>query len=167
MSMNALLAEYDQEMAGTRRALASIPGDALGFRPHEKSWTMGELATHIAGVPTWLRVTLETPELDLGEPMESPTVPSDAGELLARFDAGVAEARAALDAATPETMAEQWTLRSGDHVFFTLPRGTVVRTMVLSHMIHHRGQLTVYLRLAGAPVPGLYGPSADEAPTGG
>jgi len=166
MSLDALLAEYDQEMAGTRRALASIPRNALAYRPHERSWTMGELATHIASVPTWLRPTLETPELDLGESLESPAVPSDTEELLARFDAAVAEGRKALEGATPEAMAAPWTLRNGAQVFFSLPRGAVVRTMVMSHMIHHRGQLTVYLRLAGAPVPGLYGPSGDDAAGG-
>ncbi|HSG46691.1 MAG TPA: DinB family protein [Longimicrobiales bacterium] len=162
MTTADILVEYDHEMANTRRTLANIRDETLGFRPHERSWTLAELATHIANVPNWLLLTLSAPELDLAADLERPAVPVDTRELLERFDLGVAAGRKALAVTDEETLAEPWTLRNGDHVLFTLPRTAVIRTTLLNHMIHHRGQLTVYLRLTGAPVPSLYGPSADE-----
>lgn len=162
--MNAaeFLAEFDQEMPGTRRALESIPTAALDFRPHERSWTLGELASHIANVPNWLTVTLESSEFDLAAPMEPEAAPQSAAEVVERFHRAAAGARAALEGTDEETLAGPWTLRSGAHVVFTLPRHAVLRSMIFNHMVHHRGQLTVYLRMVGARVPGLYGPSADE-----
>jgi uncharacterized damage-inducible protein DinB len=162
MGPNLFFPEFDQEMAQTRVALARIPADRFDFRPHEKSWTMGELATHIATVPLWLTMTLATDEFDLEAPVDQPPPPADPEALLDRFDQHLASARAALEAATPEALGKPWTLRSGNQVVFTLPRAAVIRGMILNHMIHHRGQLTVYLRLTGVPVPSLYGPSADE-----
>lgn len=162
MTPAELLSEYDHEMANTRRALANIADEALSFRPHERSWTLAELATHVANVPNWLVMTLAGPEFDLGGNVDHPEVPSDTRELLARFDQAVAAGREALSTTPEAALAEAWTLRNGDHVLFTLPRSAVIRTTILNHMIHHRGQLTVYLRLTGAPVPSLYGPSGDE-----
>lgn len=162
MTPDDVLPEFDQEMGKTREALSRIPDGSFGQKPHEKSWTLGELATHIANVPVWLTMTMGTRELDLSQPMESPPVPESTAELVERFDQNRKAAREALEKASAEALAEPWSLRAGEEVMFTLPRAAVVRTMILNHMIHHRGQLTVYLRMAGAVVPGLYGPSADE-----
>ena len=162
MNGRAFLPEFDQEMAGARKVLERVDFMHRDFRPHERSWTLLELATHLANLPVWLPLTLATEELDLQTPIPSPEIPEDPGELLARFDANVARARDALQSATEETLGAGWTLRRGETVLVTLPRVAVVRSMILNHMIHHRGQLTVYLRMTGAPVPGLYGRSADE-----
>ena len=164
MNGHALLPEFDQEMAGARRVLEGVDFEHRDFRPHERSWSILELATHLANLPVWLPLTLETAELDLETPMPSPEPPAGSAELLSRFDANVQRARSALEGATGETLGAGWTLRRGESVVFTLPRVAVVRSMILNHMIHHRGQLTVYLRMTGAPVPGLYGRSADELP---
>lgn len=160
-----LLPELDQEMAGTRRMLAVVPAADAEWRPHPRSYSLGELASHIALLPLWGRLTLEQPELDLGGPAaaEIPrprftTVPA----LLAEFDRNVQEARAVL-AATPDSAMEAvWTLRNAGRTVFSLPRAAVLRGFVLSHMIHHRGQLSVYLRLRDVPLPSLYGPTADS-----
>ena len=162
MNGRALLPEFDQEMTGTRRVLERVPFEHRDFRPHARSWTLLELATHLANLPVWLPLTLEKEELDLEVPMPSPLPPADSPELLNRFDGNVDRARAALEGATPAALEAGWTLRRGEMVVFALPRIAVVRSMILNHMIHHRGQLTVYLRMTGAPVPGLYGRSADE-----
>ncbi len=162
MNGRALLPEFDQEMLGSRTVLERVRFEHRDFRPHERSWTLLELATHLANLPVWLPLTLETEELDLDRPLPAPELPADPKELLARFDGNVDRARAALDGATGEALGTGWTLRRGEVVLFTMPRLAVVRGMILNHMIHHRGQLTVYLRMTGAPVPGLYGPSADE-----
>lgn len=158
-----LLPEFDHEMANTRKALERIPGDRLDFRPDPKSWTLRELAAHLANLPSWVSITLTTTELDLAQPFERrPTETKD--QILAAFDASVAAARAALAPAGAGDLGVPWSLANGGREVFTMPRGAVLRSFVLNHVVHHRGQLTVYLRLVGAPVPGLYGPSADEQP---
>jgi uncharacterized damage-inducible protein DinB len=157
-----LLPEFDQEMANTRKALERVPDDRLDFKPHEKSYSLRDLAAHVANIPTWTGVTLTTTELDLDQPWEQKP-PADRAEILAAFDAAVAEARPVLEKTSEVDMDVNWTLRSGDQVWFTLPRADVYRSFVMSHLIHHRAQLTVYLRLLDVPVPGMYGPSADEA----
>jgi uncharacterized damage-inducible protein DinB len=157
----AMLPEFDQEMSNTRRALERVPTDKLDWAPHAKSFSMGKLAIHIANLPTWTNVTLDTSELDLSVPFETPKA-ATTEELLAFFDKNVAEARAALAGATDEAFFQPWTLRAGEHTIFTLPKVAVMRGFVLNHIIHHRGQLTVYLRLNDIPVPSIYGPSADE-----
>lgn len=153
--------ELDQEMANTRRMLERVPDDRLDYRPHEKSYTLLELASHIANLPNWATMTLESTELDLERPFDWQP-PTSTDELLAEFDRTSAEARTALDAATAEDLTVPWTLRSGDHTIFTMPRAAVLRSFVLNHLIHHRAQLSVYLRLLDVPVPGMYGPSADD-----
>ena len=157
----SLLPEFDQEMASTRRLLERVPTDKFGWTPHEKSTPLGRLATHVAHLPTWTNITFDTSELDLSEPHETPK-PATSEELLAFFDKNVAAARTALAGATDEAFFQPWTLRVGEQIIFTLPKVAVLRGFVMNHIIHHRGQLTVYLRLNGIPVPGLYGPSADE-----
>ena len=158
----SLLPEFDQEMANTRRVLERIAEDQIGWKPHDKSMSLGRLATHVAELPGWANVFLNSEFLDLAAMDYKPHVASSRQELLELFDSKVAESRAAIQATEDPAFLEPWTLRKGDHVIFTLPRVAVMRSMLLNHLIHHRGQLTVYLRLTGIPVPGLYGPSADE-----
>lgn len=161
----SLLPEFDQEVAGTRKVLQRIPDDRFAWRPHPKSFSLGQLANHVANLVSWGAVTLNSTELDLnppgGEPYRPPVVHS-AAELVATLDRVAAETRAALAGASDADLAEAWTLKGGGHVYFTMPRGAVLRSMVFNHLIHHRAQLTVYLRLLEVPIPGLYGPSADE-----
>ena len=160
----ALLPEFDQEMAGTRKTLERVPEAALGWKPHPKSYSMGDLATHVAHVPSWMSMTLEGDSFDVspnGEPMRLPPATSVA-ELLERFDRGAAEARAALAKTTDQTCLGSWALLANGQTLFSMPRAAVVRSFVMSHLVHHRAQLTVYLRLNDVPVPALYGPSADE-----
>lgn len=159
-----LLPEFDREMAGTRQLLERVPEADAGWRPHPKSYTLGELAIHLSNLPLWGRLTVELPELDLGAPGNANLVRvpfSSTQDLLERFDRHVREARAALASSSDEAMAAPWSLRNGGRTVFTLPRAAVLRSFVLSHMIHHRGQLTVYLRLRDVPLPSTYGPSAD------
>ncbi|HEY3440774.1 MAG TPA: DinB family protein [Paludibaculum sp.] len=158
----SLLPEFIHELGNTRKTLARVPFEKASFQPHPKSMTMLALAGHLANVPSWANFTLRTPSLDLAtvSPNEAP-VSLDA--MLAGFDAGASSALEALAAATDEDLHAPWTLSMGEKVFFTMPRIAVLRSMVFNHLIHHRGQLTVYLRMNDVPVPALYGPSADEA----
>ena len=156
-----LLPEFDQEMTNTRKMLERVPGDRLDFKPHEKSYSLLELSGHVSNLPGWTGMILSTEELDLEEPFDR-TPPETKEDVLAEFDRTMSEARAALEAADEEDMAVPWTLRSGEQVWFTMPRAAVYRTVVMNHLIHHRAQLGVYLRLLDEPVPGMYGPSADE-----
>jgi uncharacterized damage-inducible protein DinB len=153
--------DYDHEVQQTRKALEAIPNDQLNYKPHDKSYTIGGLAQHIAQLPFLVGATIRTDELDFAKvPKQEPLTSTQ--QILALFDQTAADARAAFAELRPEQLAETWTFRVGDHVVFTAPRGATLRSFCISHMIHHRGQLTVYLRLLNARVPGLYGPSADE-----
>jgi uncharacterized damage-inducible protein DinB len=159
-----LLPEFDHEMANTRRMLELVPAADAAWKPHPKSYALGDLASHIATLPMWGRLALELPELDLGSPANAgiARVPfTSTPELLERLDRNVREARAALASATDGDLGEIWTLKSGATTVFSMPRTMVLRGFVLSHMIHHRGQLSVYLRLRDVPLPSLYGPTAD------
>lgn len=156
-----LLPEFDVEMANTRKALERVPDDKLSWKPHPKSYSLHDLASHVANLPSWTRITLTTTDLDVNQPWDR-EIPADRAAILAGFDANVADARAILADASEADFEVGWTLRSGAQVFFTQPRAAVYRSFVLSHLIHHRAQLTVYLRLLDVPVPGMYGPSADE-----
>ena len=158
------MGEFDHEMAGTRKTLERLPEGKLDFKPHEKSPTMGWMAGHIANMAGWGTMTCKTEFLDLAAPehQEQPPEPATAQQAVATFDKNVAEFRAALERITDEQMMQPWSLRMGDKVIFTMPRVAVLRGMVFNHLIHHRAQLTVYLRMNGVPVPALYGPSADE-----
>jgi uncharacterized damage-inducible protein DinB len=164
MMMNGamLIPEFDHEMANTRKALERVPEDQLDFKPHERSWSMLQLAGHLAQLPSWASLTLSTTEIDLDQPFERPEIESKA-DVLDAFDASVTAARAALEAASADDLMVTWSLTSGGEVALAMPRAAVLRSFVLNHNVHHRGQLTVYLRLVGAPVPPLYGPSADES----
>jgi uncharacterized damage-inducible protein DinB len=159
------LPEFDHEMAGTRKTLERIPDDKFDWKPHEKSWAMGGLATHVATLPHWAVMTVEHESVDInppnGEPYRNPELHSRE-ELLAEFDKNVAAARAAIAGASDEDLMRSWTLLSGGQAILTMSRAAVLRTWVMNHNIHHRAQLSVYLRLNDIPVPALYGPSADE-----
>lgn len=157
----SLLPEFDQEMSNTRRALERVPMDKADWKPHPKSMALGRLAIHLAELPGWVITTVNTDELDLGGGY-NPSPAANTQELLALFDKNVSQARAALAGAGDELWHKPWTLRVGDHKVFTLPKIAVYRAFTVNHIIHHRGQLTVYLRLNDVPVPSLYGPSADE-----
>jgi uncharacterized damage-inducible protein DinB len=163
--VDAILPEFDHEMANTRKVLERVPEDRLDWRPHPKSSTMGALATHVATLPTWMVETFARDELDImpgGKAPEPQAPPKSREEIVARFDAAVAAARTALASATDAAMFQPWTLLSNGKTVLSLPRAAVVRSFVLNHSIHHRAQLGVYLRLCDIPVPALYGPSADE-----
>lgn len=163
----SLLPEYDHEMATTRRFLEAVPEGRAGWKPHPKSFSLGDLAVHIATIPHWGALTLKSAEFDLVGPDGKPWVsdPFTTGEaLLASYDANCLAAREALAAATDDTLVGAWSLKQNGAVIFTLPRVAVLRSMVMNHMVHHRGQLSVCLRLLDVPLPSAYGPSADTAP---
>lgn len=162
MNLNEpLLAELDHEFANARKALERVDESKLGWKPHDKSMTYGRLASHIAELPGWMSAILD---MDVFE-MESGQAAFNAAsteELLKTFDDGLAQAKAGLKAATNEKLMAVWEMKMDGKPLIQMPRIAVIRAWVLNHMIHHRGQLTVYLRLNDAPVPALYGPSADE-----
>jgi uncharacterized damage-inducible protein DinB len=153
------LKEFDQEMATTRRLLERVPGEKGTWKPHEKSFALGHLALLVAWMPGWIGQALREPQLDLAGAGGYRFEPTDV--LLRTFDAGVRDSREALAAITGPALETPWSLTRGDRVLFTAPRGEVARQH-LSHLIHHRGQLTVYLRLVDVPLPSIYGPTADE-----
>ena len=156
----ALLAEYDHEMGTTRRLLERVPEDKLAWKPHEKSMALGELASHLSNIPNWAATILNDSAFDLAT-MTKQAPRTSRTEILALFDASQRSARALLDRTDAE-YAAPWSLKRGDQLMFTLPRVAAFRNFVLNHTIHHRGQLSVYLRLNQIPVPAIYGPSADE-----
>ena len=160
---DALLPEFDHEMAVTRKVLERVPEDKFEWTPHPKSMSMVALATHVATIPSWGLPTLTETELDLGGQNQNTAVTSRA-DLLSRFDRNVAGTRAALVGKTDAEMMTIWSLKNNGQKLFTMPRASVWRGFVLNHLVHHRAQLGVYLRLNDVPVPAMYGPSADEAP---
>lgn len=162
----SMLSEFDQEMQNTRKVLERCPDDHWSWKPHEKSGTVGWLAGHVATMVGWLPMTIRTSELDYAPvdgPAYQPPKIDNRKELLAEFDKNVAASRAALAKVSDTELLQDWKLLAGGKEIFTMPRADCIRNMVLNHHIHHRAQLTVYYRLLGIPVPGLYGPSADEA----
>lgn len=159
------LGDMDAELQSTRRALDAIPDESLGFRPHERSFTLGELATHLVTIPFWGVGILRDDTFDLATlPRDRNAAMASKAAILAKWDETAGVMRDALGGVSDEALLRTWTLKRGDQVVMSLPRAAALRSMVLSHMVHHRGQLTLYLRLAGAKVPGLYGPSSDDAP---
>ncbi|HEX7183198.1 MAG TPA: DinB family protein [Thermoanaerobaculia bacterium] len=163
---DALLPEFDHEMATTRRLLERVPEEKAAWKPHPKSFSLGDLSVHIANLLTWLAMTLDRTELDLsppgGEAFKSPRFESTS-QLLATFDEGVRKARAALAEVSDEDLRVPWTLKNAGTEIFTMPRVVTLRSFVFNHLIHHRGQLSVYLRLNDVPLPSIYGPTADES----
>jgi uncharacterized damage-inducible protein DinB len=156
------LQELELEAKKTRILLSRVPSNKPDFKPHPKSMELQRLARHIAELPRWATVTLTTPELDFAKGY-TPSPPFTTAEaLIIEFDSRLGEARSALEQSSDEDLLAPWTMRNGDHVFFTRARHLVIRDMVFSHLIHHRAQLGVYLRLLDVPLPQLYGPTADE-----
>ncbi len=155
----SFLAELDVEMPTTRRLLERVPSDKAAWKPHVKSFPLGHLAQLVARMPGWLAPIMREGALDLGR---APAYSLEKTEtLLAEFDRNVNDGRAALAAARDEDFSVPWSLKTGDRVLFTLPRVAVVRSTI-NHLVHHRGQLSVYLRLVDVPLPSIYGPTADE-----
>jgi uncharacterized damage-inducible protein DinB len=165
MSMvRTFIPQFDHEMGTTRRVLEVVPEADAAWRPHPKSSTLADLASHIAILALWCKFVVQQPELDLGLPANAAIARlpfSTSADLLAKFDQYVREARSALEPITDDSMRESWTLKNRGATVFSLPRVAVLRGFILSHMIHHRGQLTVYLRLRDVPLPSVYGPTAD------
>ena len=166
MALNeTLLPEFDHEMANTRKTLERVPDEKFGWKPHEKSGTMGWLAAHLANIPSWPVFTIGQDSLDVapkaGGGPQTPQ-PATRKALLDLFDKNVADGRAAIAKATDQQLFQPWTLLAGGQTMFTMPRVAVLRSFVMNHLIHHRAQLGVYLRLNNIPVPAIYGPSADE-----
>jgi uncharacterized damage-inducible protein DinB len=159
---NALLPDFDQEMAATRRVLERVPESAFDWRPHPKSYCLGELATHLAQIPRWGTSILTRDSHDLASAGPRAPALATAAAILERFDQHVKDVRVRLVEMADAELQAPWTLRRGHAVVLSLPRIAAMRSFVLHHTIHHRGQLTVYLRQHDVPVPPLYGPTADE-----
>jgi len=163
MSINdALIAELQQEATATRKCLERIPAETFDWKPHEKSMSMSRLATHVAEMIGWVKETVEKPELDFATYDYKPFAPETTAELVEYFDEQFAAAAESLKNTSDETMMENWKLRNGEEIYVDQPRVQVMRGFIFNHIVHHRGQLSVYLRLRDIPVPAIYGPSADE-----
>jgi uncharacterized damage-inducible protein DinB len=160
INAEALRTELEIEAAVTRKVLARVPDDQLSWRPHERSMSLGQLALHVAQLPRAFAEMMQEDE------MQAPTVPlpepRSTGEVLTTLDDGVALATRRITEWGDDGLAREWHLLAGDATLLRMPRGQVVRTLMLNHSYHHRGQITVYLRLLGVPVPSVYGPTADE-----
>ncbi|PWT87680.1 MAG: damage-inducible protein DinB [Blastocatellia bacterium] len=160
----SMLPEFDHEMANTRKTLERVPDEKFDWKPHDKSFPMGKLASHLANLPNWANVTIGMDEFDMapdGQPVKTPECRSTS-EVLETFDKNVTAARAAIAAVSDDTLFAPWSLLSNGNKILSLPRVAVLRSFVMNHIIHHRAQLGVYLRLNDVPVPSIYGPSADE-----
>ena len=160
--VDALLPEFDHEMTTTRKALERVPEDRFEWKPHAKSISLGSLAAHLANIPTWGTETLTKSEIDLPAVQQPASALPSKTELIAAFDRNVAAARAAMTGKTDAELLAIWSLKRGGKTLFSMPKTAVLRSFVLSHIIHHRAQLGVYLRLLDVPVPATYGPTADE-----
>ncbi len=160
--LEALIGELEQEAVTTRNMLSVVPSEKFDWQPHQKSMTLKRLATHIAELPTWIKMTVTTDELDFeNNPYQARDV-KDTKQLLAYFEESLEEGRKYLAIAREDQLDKPWTLRSGKTIYSTEPKRNVLR-MAFSQVIHHRAQLGVFLRLLNVPIPGSYGPSADES----
>ncbi|UPK69537.1 DinB family protein [Chitinophaga filiformis] len=159
--IQSLLKEMEQEAQTTRKMLSIIPEDKFNWQPHPKSMTVIRLATHIAELPTWVSMVLTTDELDFATAPYTPKVINSVEDLLAHFEESLADGKAHLEKATLSQFDEKWTLRNGNDIYDVSPKGEVIR-MAYCQIVHHRAQLGVFLRLLDVPIPGSYGPSADE-----
>ena len=162
----SMLPEFDHEMANARKTLERVPVSKFDWKPHEKSMPMGRLASHVAEIPGWVGAILESDSFDTNPPggksgYQALQVTSNE-ELLGTFDKNIAAARAAIAGTEDAKMMQKWSLLSGGKTVFSMPKIAVMRSFIMNHLIHHRAQLGVYLRLNGVPVPSIYGPSADE-----
>src|SRR5262245_7987888 len=159
--VDALLPEFDHEMTVTRKLLERVPDDKLAWKPHAKSYSLGQLAQHVATIPMWGSVTINEPDLDVagGQPTEQA---KSRAELLSMFDGNVAKTGAGMVGKSDAELLAPWARKREGHVIFSMPKASVWRSFVMSHLIHHRAQLGVYLRMQDVPLPSMYGPSADE-----
>ncbi len=163
--VDLFLAELDEEAANTRKMLERIPENRLEWQPHAKSWTLAGLATHVANVFSWTAYVVEKQSLDLmpdGKPMPRMQPAQSVADLLTALQKNHTAARQALTTTTDEQLTMPWSLLMNGHTIFTQPKHQVLRSTIFNHLVHHRGQLSVYLRLLDVAVPGMYGPSADE-----
>lgn len=156
--------ELEKEAIATRKMLERVPDDKFSWKPHEKSMTLQRLATHVAELPAWIGMALNTSELDFSDDDYEAVSIHNGAVLVDYFEKNLEEGKAELAKAKEEQLTEPWTLRNGNEIYDTSPKGDVIR-MSLSQLIHHRAQLGVYLRLLDIPIPGSYGPSADETDT--
>ncbi len=157
-----LLPEFDHEMGVTRRLLERVPEAWFEWKPQDKARSLGALVTHIIGIPGWIPQVVEKAHVEAGEAPPAPP-PASRAEVLSRFDQHVKAGRAALAGRTDAELLAPWTLRAQGKEIFTLPKAAALRGFVISHLIHHRGQLSVYLRMQNVPIPSIYGPSGDES----
>ena len=160
-ALSLAFGDIDYELGVTRKMLSRIPDDSFDWYPHQKSWTMGELASHIVDLLWWQMITLERDGIDMSQPCPK-TKAATQHELIAAFDANKTKLLDVLSHTTVDTLAEPWTLCYGDQVYFTEPKAVVLRRYGISHLVHHRAQLSVYLRMNDVPLPPSYGPTADE-----
>lgn len=158
----SFLTELKQEAESTRKMLKLVPFDKSTWKPHTKSMELLRLAVHITEMPQWLAMTITTEGLDLATEEYKPYVPKNNEDLLNYFEDNVKKAEDALANCSDEEMLKNWTMKTGEKVIFSLPKVAVIRSMIMNHTVHHRGQLTVYYRLLDIPLPGIYGPTADE-----
>ena len=163
MALNhALLQEVEQEFASTRKMLQKIPEEHFGWKPHEKSYTLGRLASHVAELTGWVSFILTTNELDFAKGDYKPVNAPTSAELMELFEDNFTKSKEALQKASDDALMQKWKFRNGEQIYFDLPKIAVLRSFAMNHIIHHRAQLSVYLRLLDIPVPGMYGPTADE-----
>jgi len=159
---DSLLPEFDHEMGTTRRLLERVPQADLAWKPHAKSFSLGQLASHLVDIPTWVDVTFDVAVFDIAAIDTRPKLPTDIAPLLAAFDANVKKARARIAEQPDPAFFATWTLKKDGEEVFTMPKIAVLRSFIMNHLIHHRGQMSVYLRLRDVPLPSIYGPTADE-----
>ena len=160
--MQLATGDLERELATTRRMLERLPDEHFAWKPHEKSMSLGALGAHLANLLWWQTIILQQDELDFAAPQPPRTVPENREALLRVFDEKAAVLREALAQTDEADLARTWTLKQGDHVIISQPKAAILRSFGISHMVHHRGQLSVYLRLLDVPVPPSYGPTADE-----
>ncbi|CAN5446273.1 MAG: DinB family protein [Pyrinomonadaceae bacterium] len=159
---SAFIAEIEQEAAVARKCLERIPAEKFDWKPHEKSMSFGRLASHVAEMFGWTPPTMQHAELDFAKMDFKPYEPTTTADLVEFLDKNVAEAIETLRNCDDSAFMENWTMRNGEQIYFTMPKAVVMRSFVMNHIVHHRGQLSVYLRLNDISVPSIYGPSADE-----
>ena len=162
MIKQAMMNEIRHEGASTKKLLERVPFDKFDWKPHERSMLLGKLAVHIAEIPRWSSRILGATEFDFTKANYTPAEVHSTEELVQLSEANIQNAMSDFDVAKDEDLVTPWTFRRGEHIIFTLPRAAAIRTLAMNHLLHHRGQLSVYLRLLNIPIPGMYGPSADE-----
>ncbi|MBT9329657.1 DinB family protein [Paracidobacterium acidisoli] len=163
--LEVFVKEFDREMGATRRMLERVPEEQWGWRPHERSMMLGRLASHVSDLPNRAVQVVELETL-VRQPGFAPYQAATKTEMLEKFESSAARAQELIPGLTEEQLKAEWSIRLGERVMMAMPRGMALRTIVMDHLIHHRGQLSVYLRLLDVPVPGVYGPSADDQPLG-